>query len=186
MLGGIPMPVSSPQSTFAEYATAWAKRLRDGESGVLPVVGGLILLVIIFQVQDSVFLSAGNLSTCWCRAPSSCCWAWPRCACSSSGEIDLSVGFIAGIGAVDHGHPGRAAPQPARGGRPSSPAWLATPAIGALQGVLVTRLRLPSFVVTLAGLLGWQGLLLYLVNWPAPAAPSGSPTTCSSTSPTAT
>ena len=41
---------------------------------------------------------------------------------------------------------------------------LATAAIGALWGVLVIRLRLPSFVVTLAGLLGLEGLLLYLVN----------------------
>ena len=40
----------------------------------------------------------------------------------------------------------------------------ATAAIGAVWGVLVIRLRLPSFVVTLAGLLGMEGLLLYLVN----------------------
>ena len=47
--------------SLGEYARALAKNIRSGESGVLPVLGGLILLVIIFQVQDSVFLSAGNL-----------------------------------------------------------------------------------------------------------------------------
>ena len=41
---------------------------------------------------------------------------------------------------------------------------LATTAIGALQGTIIVRLRLPSFVVTLAGLLGWEGVLIYLVN----------------------
>ena len=56
------MPERTADSTFGEYVVAWAKRIRYGESGVLPVVAGLILLVIIFQVQDSVFLSAGNLT----------------------------------------------------------------------------------------------------------------------------
>ena len=41
---------------------------------------------------------------------------------------------------------------------------MATTAIGALQGTIIVRLRLPSFVVTLAGLLGWEGVLIYLVN----------------------
>jgi len=50
------MPEALPDSTFGQYATAWAKRIRYGESGVLPVVAGLVVLVVIFQVQDSIFL----------------------------------------------------------------------------------------------------------------------------------
>ena len=73
------------------------------------------------------------------------------------------------------------------------PWWLAilvgmaaTAAIGALWGTLVIRLRLPSFVVTLAGLLGLEGVLLYLVNATAPAGPSASRAASSTTSPTGT
>ena len=78
------------------------------------------------------------------------------------GEIDLSVGYVAGIGgtitailSTTHGLPWWVA---VLGG------IAATAAIGAVWGVLVIRLRLPSFVVTLAGLLGMEGVLLYLVN----------------------
>jgi D-xylose transport system permease protein len=79
------------------------------------------------------------------------------------GEIDLSLGFIAGIGATvvtllvqpNIGWPWWAAIAAALG---------ATAALGALQGALITRLRLPSFVVTLAGLLGFQGLMIELLG----------------------
>jgi D-xylose transport system permease protein len=79
------------------------------------------------------------------------------------GEIDLSVGYVAGIGAVITAI--LAAP-------PNNYPWwaaiivaiVATGAIGSVWGILVIRLNLPSFVVTLAGLLGMEGLLLYLVN----------------------
>jgi D-xylose transport system permease protein len=163
VLGGIPMPESSPQSTFAEYATAWAKRIRYGESGVLPVVGGLILLVIIFQIQDSVFLSAGNLTNLLVQGSVFVLLGMAEVWVLILGEIDLSVGYMAGVGAVITA---------ILAGAPHNlPWWLAiiaglaaTAAIGALWGVLVIRLRLPSFVVTLAGLLGLEGLLLYLIN----------------------
>jgi D-xylose transport system permease protein len=162
-LGGIPMPESAPESTFAEYATAWAKRIRYGESGVLPVVGGLILLVIIFQVQDSVFLSAGNLTNLLVQGAVFVLLGMAEVWVLILGEIDLSAGYNAGVGAVITA----ILASPAH----NFPWWLAiligmlaTAAIGALWGVLVIRLRLPSFVVTLAGLLGLEGVLLYLVN----------------------
>jgi D-xylose transport system permease protein len=162
-LGGIPMPESQPDSTFAQYLTAWAKRIRYGESGVLPVVAGLVLLVIIFQVQDSVFLSAGNLTNLLVQGATFVLLGMAEVWVLILGEIDLSVGYNAGVGAVITA---------ILAGPPHNLPWwlaiiaglLATAAIGALWGVLVIRLRLPSFVVTLAGLLGLEGLLLYLVN----------------------
>jgi D-xylose transport system permease protein len=162
-LGGIPMPESEPDSTFAQYVTAWAKRIRYGESGVLPVVGGLILLVIVFQAQDSVFLSAGNLTNLLVQGSVFVLLGMAEVWVLILGEIDLSVGYMAGVGAVI---------MAILAGTPHNLPWwlaiaagmLATAAIGALWGVLVIRLRLPSFVVTLAGLLGLEGVLLYLVN----------------------
>ncbi len=162
-LGGIPMPDRTPNSTFGQYVVAWAKRIRYGESGVLPVVGGLILLVIIFQVQDSVFLSAGNLTNLLVQGSVFVLLGMAEVWVLILGEIDLSAGYNAGVGAVITAI--LASPQH------NFPWWLAiiigmaaTAAIGALWGVLVIHLHLPSFVVTLAGLLGLEGLLLYLVN----------------------
>ena len=47
--------------SLGEYLTAWVKRIRSGESGALPIIVGLIVIVIIFQVERSRFLSAGNI-----------------------------------------------------------------------------------------------------------------------------
>ena len=144
------------------YVRAQGKRIRSGESGVLPVVGGLILLVIIFQVQDSVFLSAGNLVNLLVQGSVFVLLGMAEIWVLVLGEIDLSVGYVAGIGgtvtailSTTHGLPWYVA---IAGGVAS------TAVIGAVWGTLVIRLRLPSFVVTLAGLLGMEGVLLYLVN----------------------
>ncbi|TMV37407.1 ABC transporter permease, partial [Thioclava sp. BHET1] len=79
------------------------------------------------------------------------------------GEIDLSLGFIAGIGATVT----TMLVQPSVGW----PWWAAvivalicSAALGAFQGLLITKVRLPSFVVTLAGYLGWQGLMIELLG----------------------
>ena len=59
--GGCGLRLPALSGSLGDYTRATLKRIRSGESGVLPVLGGLILLVIIFQAKDSVFLSAGNL-----------------------------------------------------------------------------------------------------------------------------
>jgi D-xylose transport system permease protein len=157
-------PVTQPElsGSLGEYIRVVGKRIRSGESGVLPVLGGLILLVIIFQVQDSVFLSAGNLVNLLVQGSVFILLGMAEIWVLVLGEIDLSVGYVAGIGgtitailSTTHGLPWWVA---VLGG------VAATAAIGAVWGTLVIRLRLPSFVVTLAGLLGMEGVLLYLVN----------------------
>ena len=149
-------------SSLGEYIRAWAKRIRSGESGVLPVLGGLILLVIFFQAKDSVFLSAGNLVNLLVQGSVFVLLGMAEIWVLVLGEIDLSVGYVAGIGgtvtailSTTHHLPWWLA---------IAAGMLSTAAIGAVWGTLVIRLRLPSFVVTLAGLLGMEGLLLYLVN----------------------
>jgi len=79
------------------------------------------------------------------------------------GEIDLSAGFVAGLSAVVMAE----LVQPSVGW----PWWAAIGAalvvcalVGALQGSLITRIGLPSFVVTLSGLLFWQGVMLYILG----------------------
>ena len=162
-LGGIPMAPRTATTGLGEYVTEWAKRIRYGESGVLPVVAGLILLVIIFQVQDSVFLSAGNLTNLLVQGSVFVMLGMAEVWVLILGEIDLSAGYNAGVGAVITAILAST--------QHNLPWWLAiiigmlaTAAIGAVWGILVIRLHLPSFVVTLAGLLGLEGVLLYLTN----------------------
>jgi D-xylose transport system permease protein len=156
--------VATPElsSSLGEYVRATAKRIRGGESGVLPVLGGLIVLVLIFQIQDSVFLSAGNLVNLLVQGSVFVLLGMAEIWVLVLGEIDLSVGYAAGVGATitaiistTHGLPWWVA---ILGG------VITTGAIGAIIGSIVILLRLPSFIVTLAALLGLEGVLLYLVN----------------------
>jgi D-xylose transport system permease protein len=149
--------------TFGEYLSAWFKRIRNGESGMLPVLGGLVVIILIFQSQSSVFLTARNLTNLLVQAAVFVVLGMAEVFVLLLGEIDLSIGYVAGMGAVVT--VALAAPPH------NVPWWIAiiagiaaTSAIGALQGLLITRLKLPSFVVTLAGLLGWEGALIYIVN----------------------
>lgn len=141
---------------------AW-QRIRGGETGILPVLGGFILVSIIFQILDPQYLTAGNLINLLVQAAVFMLLGMAEVLVLLLGEIDLSVGFVAGVSAVVL-------------------AWLAQPQvgwpwwatiltalavtalIGLLQGTLVTRIGLPSFVVTLGGLLFWNGVMLFVLG----------------------
>jgi D-xylose transport system permease protein len=155
--------------SFGEYAGIWLRRVRSGESGALPVIIGLVAIVVYFQARNSLFLSAGNLVNLMTQAAWIVMLGMAEVFVLLLGEIDLSIGYTSVIGAVvtlwllSLSHP--------------VPWWLAVlaglavpAAYGAIQGVLITKLRLPSFVVTLAGLLMGQGLLLYLITTAAPGS----------------
>jgi D-xylose transport system permease protein len=150
-------------NSFREYAGATAKRIRGGESGALPVVVGLIIIVVIFQTQNSKFLSTGNLTNLIEQSGVFIMLGMAEVFVLLLGEIDLSTGFVAAVGATVTAELATA---------PHNVNWflavlagLAVCAvIGLIQGLLITRLGLPSFVVTLAGLLGWEGFLLYLIQ----------------------
>jgi D-xylose transport system permease protein len=80
------------------------------------------------------------------------------------GEIDLSVGFVSGVAGVI-----TAILLTPDGSQMATPvalllALLAGLAIGALQGTIIAKVGVPSFVVTLAGLLGWNGVVLLLIG----------------------
>ncbi len=47
--------------SLGEYVRAWGQRIRGGESGALPIIVGLIVILIFFQLESSQFDSAGNL-----------------------------------------------------------------------------------------------------------------------------
>ncbi|MFG2347709.1 sugar ABC transporter permease [Streptomyces phaeochromogenes] len=147
----------------AERGIAYFRRkLRAGELGSLPVVLVLAAVWITFQLLNSNFLSPRNLSNLSVDIVGTGLIAVGIVFVLLLGELDLSVGSISGLAAaafavlnVNHG----------------VPEWLAViiavlagTLAGTVQGFSVARTRVPAFVVTLAGLLTWNGLMLYILG----------------------
>jgi D-xylose transport system permease protein len=153
--------------SLGEYIKIWWARVRSGDSGALPVLLGLVAIVIYFQVRSSLFLSAGNLVNLMTQAAWIVLLGMAEVFVLLLGEIDLSIGYTSVIGATFTLwllEPPGPAPWPL-----AVLVGLAFPALfGAVEGVIITRLRLPSFVVTLAGQLAGLGLLLFIMDQAAP------------------
>ena len=157
------VPAELAAGSVGEYFRASFARIKAGESGILPVVAGLILISILFQSLDSKFLTAGNLVNLLVQAAVFSLLAMGEVFVLLLGEIDLSIGYVAGLGAVimsDLAGPHHNWPWWASIGA----ALLCTAGIGLIQGLIITLLGLPSFIVTLAGLLFWQGVLLKILG----------------------
>jgi D-xylose transport system permease protein len=161
---GQSLATAAPGS-LREFLRGWAQRVRHGQSGMLPVLVGLVAIVIVFQVKSPQFLSAINLTNLLTQGAALILLGMAEVFVLLLGEIDLSIGFVGALGATAT----VALSSSAVG--PDWPWWIALIAglivgaiIGLIQGLLITLLGLPSFVVTLAGLLGWQGVLLYAIN----------------------
>ena len=155
--------------TFGEYVKIWWTRVRSGDSGALPVILGLVAIVVYFQARNSLFLSAGNLVNLIEQAAWIVTLGMAEVFVLLLGEIDLSIGYSSVIGAVFTAWllvPPNPAPWPL-----AVLAGLAFPVVyGLIQGVIITWLRLPSFVVTLAGQLAGLGILLEIINTAAPGS----------------
>ena len=153
--------------SLGEYIKIWWARVRSGDSGALPVLLGLVAIVIYFQARSSLFLSAGNLVNLMTQAAWIVLLGMAEVFVLLLGEIDLSIGYTSVIGATFTLwllEPPGPAPWPV-----AVLVGLAFPALfGAVEGVIITRLRLPSFVVTLAGQLAGLGLLLFIMDQAAP------------------
>jgi D-xylose transport system permease protein len=138
------------------------QRIRQGEMGSVRVIILLAVIWTIFQVQESRFLSAVNLTNLVLQITAVGLISVGVVLVLLLGEIDLSVGAVSGLCAsimavlnVKHGW----APVPA-----VLAGIAAGAAIGLFQGFVSTRFGIPSFVVTLAGLLGWQGAQLKVLG----------------------
>jgi D-xylose transport system permease protein len=149
--------------SVGEYMRAWGRRIRTGESGALPIVLGLVVIIIFFQAERSQFDSAQNLVNLFEQAAIYILLGAAEVFALILSEIDLSVGYVLGIGGFVIAEL-IASPV-------NLPWWLGiigglgvTAMIGFLQGSFITRLHVPSFVVTLAGLLIWEGVMIELAN----------------------
>jgi D-xylose transport system permease protein len=157
------LPPDIAADSISGYLRTSLARIRGGESGVLPVVGGLLLISILFQSLNSNFLTAGNLVNLLVQAAVFSLLAMAEIFVLLLGEIDLSVGYVAAVSAAimaTRMDPSHNWSWPLAVGL----ALLVCAGIGLLQGTIITRIGLPSFVVTLAGLLFWEGALLRILG----------------------
>ena len=119
------VPAEITADSVGDYFRASIARIKAGESGVLPVIAGLLLVSIFFESLDSKFLTAGNLVNLLVQAAVFSLLAMGEVFVLLLGEIDLSVGFVAGLGGVimaDLASPAHGWPWWARSRPRSSPA----------------------------------------------------------------
>jgi D-xylose transport system permease protein len=159
------LPPEVVAQSLGEYVRAYSARIRAGESGVLPVIAAMVAIVVVFTAisPNNVFLTPGNLVNLFQQAAVFMVLAMAEGFALVLGEIDLSVGFVGAIG-------GAITVQLVQ---PTTTNWHWVPAIlagllactvfGLVQGTLITRLRLPSFIVTLAGYLIANGIFLKIL-----------------------
>jgi D-xylose transport system permease protein len=149
--------------SIADAARQRVAALREGELGSLPIVIGIIVIAIYFQARNSNFLTASNFVNLIPQMAAVMIIGTGIVFVLLLGEIDLSVGYVSGMGGVIAAvllEPGKGVPTTVA----IALALGAGIAIGLLQGFFVARLGVPSFVVTLAGLLGWQGVVLQIIG----------------------
>ncbi|HXX89781.1 MAG TPA: hypothetical protein VEI83_06125 [Acidimicrobiales bacterium] len=159
------VPPEVVAQSLGDYFHGLWLRVKSGESGLLPVILALVIIVIVFQAisPHHVFLQANNLVNLFQQSAVFMVLAMAESFALLLGDIDLSIGYVGPLG-------GAIAVQLVQPVTTNWPWWAAIVAalvvcafIGALQGTLITRLRLPSFIVTLAGLLIFNGVLLIVL-----------------------
>ena len=151
-------------ASLSGYVRLWWQGIRAGELGSLPIIVGLGVIVLIFGLLDDTFLTERNFTNLLLQMTAIATIAIGVVFVLLIGEIDLSVAFVSAVGGVvmtlllrpdDPGWPWWAA---------ILAALLCTTAIGFVQALVITKAGVPSFVVTLAGLLIWSGVVLILTT----------------------
>jgi len=162
--GAAEVPPELVAQSLGQYLRAWWLRVRSGDSGVLPVVLAIVVVAVSFQIANSKFLSPLNLVSLFAQSSIYMLLAMAEIFVLILGEIDFSTGLVMGLSSVlvaELVQPDRAA----------FPWWaaiivalVASAAWGAVQGWFVARLRMPSFIVTLGGLLILEGLAIIVLG----------------------
>jgi D-xylose transport system permease protein len=153
---------AAQKESMPTSARDFLNRIRTGDLGSLRVLILLAIVWIIFQSQEDRFLSATNIVNLSLQITAVALISVGVVLVLLLGEIDLSVGAVSGVCSaivavlsVQHGW----APVPA-----IVAGLVVGLSIGAFQGFISTKFNIPTFVVTLAGLLGWQGLQLKVLG----------------------
>jgi D-xylose transport system permease protein len=154
--------MTDPDALVGEATRAYVTRVRGGDMGSLPAILGLAVLFVVFGFANDRFLSALNMANLITQAGAIMVLAMGLVMVLLLGDIDLSAGVAGGVSAcvmglliVKHDQPWYLA---------VLAALVTGAAIGLIIGVLVAKLGIPSFVVTLAFFLGLQGVTLKLIG----------------------
>ncbi len=150
------------EGSIRDQVNSYIQRLKGGDMGALPAIGGLTVLAVLFSFLSPYFLTKLNFANLFTQAATLVMLAMALVFVILLGEIDLSAGVTAGVGAgifvilvnVMHVH------------------WVLAIlvslvtgfAIGTFIGFFVARVGIPSFVVTLGLFLGFQGLQLLIIG----------------------
>lgn len=154
-------PTEASQTVRPQRGGTLTKALRQN-LGILPVLIGLVVVAVVFQSLNSNFLTPGNMTNLFLQIASTGVMALGVFLILLLGEVDLSIGSVSGMTAaamsvlvVTHGLPSVLG---------IIAALVIGLVVGLVHGLIFTRLGAPAFVVTLGGLIGWQGLQLYILG----------------------
>jgi D-xylose transport system permease protein len=162
---GAPPEREPNENSVGAIARRKLEAWKAGDVGVMPVVVGLIVIVAFFYSQNSSYLTAGNFTNLMVQMAAVTTIAIGVVFVLLLGEIDLSIGYMSGIaGVVVAKLQFPDGSWEVHGVIAIAVAVLVTALIGAFQGSFVAIIGVPSFVVTLAGLLFWQGVILYSIG----------------------
>lgn len=157
-----PAAVAATPPSLATHVRAYLSRVRGGDIGALPAVLVLVVLCAVFSAWRPAFLSTVNFANLFAQGAAVAVIAMGLVFVLLIGEIDLSAGFTSGVCAsvlaillTTHGLPWYVAVLAALG---------TGVAIGLVLGFLVAKVGIPSFVVTLAAFLAFQGVVLLLLE----------------------
>jgi D-xylose transport system permease protein len=155
--------VPPPESVTGYLRRRW-EGVKYGDLGSLPIVVGLVIIFLTFGILEDKFLTERNFTNLLLQMAAVATMAIGIVFVLLIAEIDLSVAFVSAVGGVVM----------TLLLRPDNPGWpwwasigfalLCTTAIGFIHGVVITKAGVPSFVVTLAGLLIWSGVVLILTT----------------------
>jgi D-xylose transport system permease protein len=152
---------SGVEGGLGDQVQAWWQRVRSGDMGALPAVGGLVVLSILFSVLSPFFLTERNFANLLNQAATLVVLGMALVFVLLLGEIDLSAGVTGGVGmALFVVLASQGVPWPLALLIGFGFGFL----IGALIGFFVARVGIPSFVVTLGLFLGLQGLALVIIG----------------------
>jgi D-xylose transport system permease protein len=146
------------------WQRAWLN-IRTGNLGPLPIIVGEVIVVILFGFTATNFFTSVNFVNLITQSAGTAMLAYGVVFVLLLGEIDLSIGYVAGIGALIVAElqlPGSGHQLP--GPLAMVIAVAACAGIGLVQGGIIAFVGVPSFVVTLGGFLIWQGVILNVLE----------------------
>jgi D-xylose transport system permease protein len=156
-----PPPAEETPAGMAGLYRRALDNLKSGNLGVLPIALGLVFIVVFFGFKATNFFTANNFDNIIIQMAGTAMLAYGVVFVLLLGEIDLSISYVAGIGAITVAElqlPGSG--HQINGLIAIAAAVAICAAIGFAQGSVVAKVGVPSFVVTLAGFLIWQGVIL--------------------------